>query len=95
MTALLRWEPDPAPRTFGERLAWVRRRLGLSVREVAERTGFAESTIPTWEKGAMPRDPVRVATVYQRTLHADRDWLLYGEADDVRLTLVRPQGLEP
>lgn len=69
------WVPQE---TFGTRLMLLRRELGLTVEEAAEKAGLSHATWSTWERGAKPRDLVSVVTKVVKAFGVDRDWLAWG-----------------
>ena len=48
--AFLGYDPNPAPRTFGEQIVAARRRHGLSRNRVAKLLGIDEGTLKRWEE---------------------------------------------
>ena len=50
----LDYDPLPTAEDFGERLKAIRRRLGMSQKELAKRLGADPSTIGDWEEGKHP-----------------------------------------
>jgi transcriptional regulator with XRE-family HTH domain len=69
------WRPED---TFGARLVLVRRELGLSQSEAAERCGISGATWATWELGRSPRNMPRQVDKISDALGVDRDWLMWG-----------------
>src|SRR5438105_1693746 len=69
---------------FGDRLMFVRMKLGLKRPAMAERLTVPASTLATWEKGVRPRDGAEIARRYEQEFGVDRHWILYG---DVRSTV--------
>lgn len=80
------WVPTPPTGTFADRLRLLRFLLGgLSVEQAAKLCGQPVATWRTWEHGARPRNPERVASVARiaSPLLAEdestvRDWLMWG-----------------
>ena len=68
----------PAPRWgFGDRLRLVRRDLGLTQAEMADRIGVGLKAYSAWESGASrPADLPRTAEHLQETTGIDRTWWL-------------------
>ncbi|WP_415103022.1 helix-turn-helix domain-containing protein [Nocardioides sp.] len=71
------WVPE---NTFGSRLLVVRRQLGLTVQEAAERCGLHYASWSGWENGRRPSDLAMVVKRVSDHLLVDRDWLMWGEA---------------
>lgn len=69
------------PQTPGDRIRELRKRRGLSVAQLAPRTGFSESGVRAHENGQNGIRP-DVAAVYARVLRVGPDWILYGTGDD-------------
>ncbi len=95
------WVPR---QTFGIRLILIRRELGFTVKQAAERCGIHYATWSTWENGAKPADLVRAVTDIANALGVDRDWLMWGQTQNAPRpdgpegegeSLVRHEGLEP
>jgi transcriptional regulator with XRE-family HTH domain len=66
--------------TFAVRLRVMRVEMGLSVDELARRCGVAGATWSAWERGAQPRNLVRVVERIVAETGVDRDWLMFGGA---------------
>ena len=77
--------------TFGERLKQIREQCGLSLRELAERSGVPYETIYRCERGTHHEPRVSVAAHLARALGVSLDVLagLYDRTD--RDTAVAPQ----
>jgi transcriptional regulator with XRE-family HTH domain len=71
-------EPLIPEDTFGLRLIIVRRALGLSQQEAAERCGLDDGSWSNWESGTKPRGLDEVVRTIAERLHVDRDWLMWG-----------------
>jgi len=105
---------DPAyqwttgPETMGQRLKWLRTSNRLSQEKMAELLGVPASTYATWEHDTRIRD-IGEGEVARRAAEAFgipglRDWLLYGETQNVKFLrlvagapIVQPSlpGMEP
>ena len=92
MSTQLEWRPID---TFGSRLVLIRRELGLSTEEIADRCGLKHQTWSTWERGATPRGMNAVVAKIALATGVNRDWLMWGgplgEAESLA-TLDRPTG---
>lgn len=69
--AFLGHDPYPEPRTFPERLLAVRRRLGLTRRQMAERFHIGPDQLAGFEQGkSEPKGPIRekIAKLLKRHL---------------------------
>jgi transcriptional regulator with XRE-family HTH domain len=75
MSTQPQWVPED---TFGTRLVILRRQLGLSVEEMAERCGQKAATWSTWERGAAPRSMASVVAAISLATGVSRDWLMWG-----------------
>lgn len=64
--------------TFGSRLYHLRRELGLTVEQAAERASLSDATWSTWERGAKPRDMSTVVAKIALAFGVNRDWLMWG-----------------
>lgn len=69
------WVPTD---TFGTRLVLVRRELGLTVKEAADRCGLHYATWSTWENGRNPANMAAVVRAITRGLGVSREWLMWG-----------------
>jgi len=65
---------------IGKRLRWVRKNLRLSQRELADKLGFAQRTISSWEKGER-EIPIRALSVLKEQFNININWLLTGEGE--------------
>lgn len=75
--------------TFASRLIEVRRALGLTVEQAADRCGLKRPTWGSWESGALPRNMAAVVARIALATGVDRDWLMFGgerPAPDPRVT---------
>ena len=66
-------------KAFGKRLAYIRRRLGLKQKDLADLTGRTAAAVSAWEvgKGIMPVDIfAKLVKVYK----INPLWLLFGES---------------
>ena len=86
------------------RLVLVRRELGISVKEAADKCGLRYATWSTWENGRKPADMAGVVDAISSELGVDREWLMWGRTDNApqprgpegdNEEVVRHQGLEP
>lgn len=75
MSTQPQWVPED---TFGTRLVVVRRQLGLSVEEMAEKCGQKPATWSTWERGAAPRGMAAVVAAISLATGVSREWLMWG-----------------
>lgn len=64
--------------SLANRLALIRRELGLSQREAAIRCGVGFGSWQSWEKGSSPRNALRDLIRVAEELRVDRDWLMFG-----------------
>lgn len=64
--------------TFALRLVIIRRTLGLSQEEAAERCGLDDGSWSNWENGRKPRGMDKVVGTISSQLGIDRDWLMWG-----------------
>jgi transcriptional regulator with XRE-family HTH domain len=64
--------------SLANRLVLVRRELGLSQREAAQRCGVGFGSWQSWENGSAPRNALRDLVLVAQQLNIDRDWLLFG-----------------
>src|SRR4030095_12688628 len=71
-----------ASNIFGTRLAQVRERRGLSIADLAERTGLSRQTIARIERGTIKAPSVYTAALLAKALNADLNFLagIYDEA---------------
>jgi transcriptional regulator with XRE-family HTH domain len=71
-----------ASNIFGTRLAQVRERRGLSIADLAERTGLPRQTIARIERGTIKAPSVYTAALLAKALNADLNFLagIYDEA---------------
>jgi len=75
MSTQTTWVPGD---TFASRLVLVRRELGLSTEEIAERCNLKHQTWSTWERGARPRGMDRVVARISMATGVSREWLMWG-----------------
>ena len=66
--------------SLANRLLLIRRELGLSQREAAQRCGVGFGSWQSWENGAAPRNALRDLVSVAGALNVDRDWLMFGGA---------------
>jgi transcriptional regulator with XRE-family HTH domain len=64
--------------SLANRLVLVRRELGLSQREAAQRCGVGFGSWQSWENGSAPRNAIRDLVRVVQALNVDRDWLMFG-----------------
>lgn len=57
----LGYNPLPEPATFGERLVYARKSMGLTRSELSRRSGLDESSLCGWETRTTKPTPVSVA----------------------------------
>ncbi|MBK1698745.1 helix-turn-helix domain-containing protein [Rhodovibrio salinarum] len=77
MTTLLQ---DAQPQTLGQRIRTQRKRLGLSVTELARRAGVTRDTLSEWERdGTAPRSN-RLLTL-AGVMETNIGWLLEGHGE--------------
>ena len=73
LTAARQRPADPAAVRFGEALRLTRERAGLNQRQLAHRSGVAQSTISRLERGAMPYARLVVIASVLTVLSCDSD----------------------
>jgi transcriptional regulator with XRE-family HTH domain len=66
--------------SLANRLVLIRRELGLSQREAAQRCGVGFGSWQSWENGAAPRNALRDLAAVAHRLNVDREWLMFGGA---------------
>jgi transcriptional regulator with XRE-family HTH domain len=66
--------------SLANRLVLVRRELGLSQREAAQRCGVGFGSWQSWENGSAPRNALRDLAAVAHRLNVDREWLMFGGA---------------
>ena len=66
------------PKGCGKRLAFLRRRLGLKQKDIAELTGRSTSAVGFWEIGKSVI-PTEVIAKLVETYNVNPLWLLFGE----------------
>ena len=64
--------------TLATRVLLVRRELGVSQREAAERAGLTFGEWQSMEDGRSPRDLPSKVTRISLAFNVDRDWLMWG-----------------
>jgi transcriptional regulator with XRE-family HTH domain len=69
------WRPIDS---FAIRLLLVRRALGLTQEEAAEKCGLDNGSWSNWENGKNPRNMAEAVHKIVRALGVDRDWLIWG-----------------
>jgi transcriptional regulator with XRE-family HTH domain len=69
----------PRVESFGDRLALLRHRLGLSRKAAAAKCDLDDASWANWERAnTRPRDFPEVVQAISDNLGADRDWLMWG-----------------
>jgi transcriptional regulator with XRE-family HTH domain len=83
-----------ASNIFGTRLAQVRERRGLSIADLAERTGLPRQTIARIERGTIKAPSVYTAALLAKALNADLNVLagIYDEAGRAPADLILEDG---
>ena len=75
----------PRVESFGDRLALLRHRLGLSRKAAAAKCGLDDASWANWERAnTRPRDFPQVVQAISDNLGADRDWLMWGHDGEQR-----------
>jgi len=69
------WVPDD---TFGARLALIRQRLHLNVKQAAELCELNYQSWHNWEHGSLPRDVYETAEKIAGATGCSQRWLLLG-----------------
>lgn len=62
----------------------LRKELGLTTEQAADRCGLNRATWQTWEHGASPRNMAAVVAAITLATGVDRDWLMWGGPLDSR-----------
>ena len=65
---------------IGQRLKWIRTTLGLSQRALAQKVGYAQRTVSSWEKGER-EIPIPVLYALKDLFRVNINWLLTGEGE--------------
>ena len=60
------YDPNPEPRTLGERIKAKRRREGLTLREVARRLEVDLGTVMAWEKDEVRKPYSRYVRLFEQ-----------------------------
>jgi transcriptional regulator with XRE-family HTH domain len=74
--------------SLANRLVLIRRELGLSQREAAQRCGVGFGSWQSWENGSAPRNALRDLVRVAQGLDVDREWLMFG--GPLRSEMVEP-----
>jgi transcriptional regulator with XRE-family HTH domain len=64
---------------FGERLAWARRRCGLSMAQLSRTAGYCKNTLRSYERGLLRGGPpLNTVEELAQTLGVLQPWLAFG-----------------
>lgn len=84
-------EPFIPADTFAVRLIMIRKELGLTQAEAAQRCGFDDGSWSNWENGTRPRGLDIVVEKISSNLGVDRDWLMWGGSQNRKFLISVPE----
>jgi len=74
-----RWIPEPDPETWGDRIRRVRKKLGITQKELANVSGIPEGSLATYETSPKTVGDAARSMAISEATGCDVVWLCFGD----------------